>query len=49
MLYPTGMGLNRLLTKDGDITFEGETYQLRAAINGGRLTAKPIRLNEALG
>jgi hypothetical protein len=37
------------LTKEGAIAFEGETYQLRATINGGRLTAKPIRLDEVTG
>jgi hypothetical protein len=35
------------LTLEGAIAFKGETYQLRAAINGGRLTAKAIRLDTA--
>jgi hypothetical protein len=37
------------LTQEGDIAFEGETYQLRAAINGGQLTAKAIRLDKGAG
>jgi hypothetical protein len=37
------------LTEEGDIVFDGQTYRLRAAINGGRLTAKPIRIDTATG